>query len=204
MSAAPIPIMGFHTFPMERADALEDPSRYRFCSREELLELLAPTAEDVVADLGSGTGFYTDDVAPFAGTVYAVDVQSAMHDRYREKGAPETVEFVTSEVSALPFADDELDGAYSTMTHHEYANPLDADSAGDESPGDAVAELARVIRPGGRLVAVDWSADGTGEDGPDLGERYSLEEAVAQLEAGGFTIESARDRPETFALVAVR
>ncbi|ELY53747.1 class I SAM-dependent methyltransferase [Natronococcus jeotgali] len=196
--------MGFHTFPMERADALEDPSRYRFCSREELLELLAPTAEDVVADLGSGTGFYTDDVAPFAGTVYAVDVQSAMHDRYREKGAPETVEFVTSEVSALPFADDELDGAYSTMTHHEYANPLDADSAGDESPGDAVAELARVIRPGGRLVAVDWSADGTGEDGPDLGERYSLEEAVAQLEAGGFTIESARDRPETFALVAVR
>ncbi|NKE37169.1 methyltransferase domain-containing protein [Natronococcus sp. JC468] len=196
--------MGFHTFPMERADALEDPSRYRFCSREELLELLAPTPEDVVADLGSGTGFYTDDVAPFAGTVYAVDVQSAMHDRYREKGAPETVEFVTSEVSALPFADDELDGAYSTMTHHEYASPLDADSGGDERPGDAVAELARVIRPGGRLVAVDWSADGTGEDGPDLAERYSLEEAVAQLEAGGFTIESARDRPETFALVAVR
>ncbi|AGB37458.1 class I SAM-dependent methyltransferase [Natronococcus occultus] len=191
--------MGFHTFPMERADALDDPSRYRFCSREELLEMLAPTAEDVVADLGSGTGFYTDDVAPFAGTVYAVDVQSAMHDRYREAGAPENVEFVTSEVSALPFADDELDGAFSTMTHHEYASPPDA-----ATPGDAIAELARVLRPNGRLVTVDWSADGNGEDGPDLAERYSLEDAVAQLEAGGFTVESARDRPETFALVAVR
>lgn len=49
--------MGFHTFPIERADKLEDPSRYRFCSREELLEMLATEAEDVVADLGSGTGF---------------------------------------------------------------------------------------------------------------------------------------------------
>ncbi|MDG5759467.1 class I SAM-dependent methyltransferase [Natronococcus sp. A-GB1] len=191
--------MGFHTFPLERADELEDPSRYRYCSREELLELLAPTAEDVVADLGSGTGFYTDDVAPFAGTVYAVDVQSAMHDRYREKGTPENVEFVTSEVSTLPFAEDELDGAFSTMTHHEYATP-----PGSASPDDALEELARVLRPGGRLVTVDWSGDGDGEDGPALEERFSLEEAVDGLEAAGFEVETARGRPETFALVAVR
>ncbi|WP_394742601.1 class I SAM-dependent methyltransferase [Natronococcus roseus] len=191
--------MGFHTFPLERADELEDPSRYRYCSREELLELLAPTAEEAVADLGSGTGFYTDDVAPFAGTVYAVDVQSAMHDRYREKGAPENVEFVTSGVSTLPFAEDELDGAFSTMTHHEYATP-----PGSDSSDGALEELARVLRPGGRLVTVDWSGDGDGEDGPALEERFSLEEAVDGLEAAGFEVETARDRPETFALVAVR
>ncbi|TYL36666.1 SAM-dependent methyltransferase [Natronococcus pandeyae] len=184
--------MGFHTYPIERADALEDPSRYRYCSREELLEMLVPTADDVVADLGSGTGFYTDDVAPFVDAIYAVDVQSAMHDRYRQKGAPSNVEFVTTEVSSLPFDDDHLDGAFSTMTHHEYA----AD--------DSFAELARVIRPDGRLATVDWSADGAGEDGPPVDERFSLEDAVAQLEAAGFTIEAARDRPETFAIVAVR
>jgi ubiquinone/menaquinone biosynthesis C-methylase UbiE len=184
--------MGFHTFPIERADALEDPSRYRYCSREELLELLDPTPDDTVADLGSGTGFYTDDVAPFVETVYAIDVQSAMHDRYREKGAPSNVEFVTTEVSSLPFDDDRLDGAFSTMTHHEYA----AD--------DAFDELARVIRPGGRLATVDWSADGPGDDGPPVDERFSLEDAIDQLEASGFTIETARERPETFAIVGVR
>jgi ubiquinone/menaquinone biosynthesis C-methylase UbiE len=184
--------MGFHTFPIDRADALEDASRYRYCSREELLELLAPGSDDVVADLGSGTGFYTDDVAPFVETVYAVDVQSAMHDRYREKGVPSTVEFVTSEISSLPFDDDGLDGAFSTMTHHEYASD------------DAFAELARVIRPGGNLVTVDWSADGRGEDGPSVDERFSLDDAVSQLEAAGFTVEAARNRPETFALVATR
>ena len=184
--------MGFHTFPIDRADALEDPSRYRFCSREELIEALGLEPEAVVADLGSGTGFYTDDVAPFAATLYAVDVQAEMHDRYREKGLPETVETVTADVASLPFGDDRLDGAYSIMTHHEYASE------------EAFAELARVLRPGGRLVTVDWSADGSGEDGPSVDERFGLEDVTGQLEAAGFSIESARSRPETLFVVARR
>ncbi len=184
--------VGFHTFPIERADALEDPGRYRFCSREELLEVLDPAPDGVVADLGSGTGFYTREVAPFVDTIYAVDVQSAMHDRFRQHEPPANVEFVTAGVSSLPFADGHLDSAFSTMTHHEYADPR------------SFAELARVIRPGGTLVTVDWSADGDGVDGPPLTERYGATDASAQLEAAGFELESVRVRPETFILVARR
>src|SRR6056297_3512960 len=119
--------MGFHTFDAESADRLEDVSRYRYLSREELVAALGAGADGQVsadgdatlgrvADLGSGTGFYTDDVAPFADEVRAVDVQSAMHDRYREKGVPENVEFVTADVGDLPFPDGDLDAAVSTMT----------------------------------------------------------------------------------------
>ncbi|SFC09181.1 Methyltransferase domain-containing protein [Halobiforma haloterrestris] len=184
--------MGFHTFPVDRADALEDPSRYRFCSREELLEMLDPEADDVVADLGSGTGFYSRDVAPFVGTLYAVDVQEEMHEYHREAGLAENVELVAAGVATLPFDDDELDGAFSTMTHHEYAD--------DET----LAELARAIRPGGRLVTVDWSATGDGEDGPPVEERFGPDEVVAQLERAGFTVERVHDRPETLAVVGRR
>ena len=195
--------MGYHTYPVERADALEDPGRYRYCSREELLAMLEPSADGVVADLGSGTGFYADDVAPFVETLYAVDVQPAMHDRYREKGAPEAVEFVTAEIESLPFDDGQLDGAYSTMTHHEYASPV-ASSADEAVPDGALAELARVIRPGGRLVTVDWSADGEGDTGPPLEERFGLADATTRLEAVGFDIDRACARPETIAIVATR
>jgi ubiquinone/menaquinone biosynthesis C-methylase UbiE len=183
--------MGFHTFDADRAEALEDASRYRYCSREELLSLLGVGAEAVVADLGSGTGFYTDDVAPHVGTCYAVDVQSAMHDHYREKGLPASVETVTAEVGDLPFADDALDAVFSTMTYHEFATP------------DSFAELARVVRPGGRVVTVDWSADGDGESGPPREERYALEDAVAGFSAAGFRVARAETRRETFVCVAL-
>lgn len=182
--------MGFHTYPIDQADALEDPARYRYCSREELLGALDPEPDAVVADLGSGTGFYTDDVAPFVGTLHAVDVQTEMHDTYREKGVPENVSLVTAAIDSLPFDDGRLDAAYSTMTHHEYASD------------DALAELARVLADGGRLVTVDWSAEGDRESGPPTDERYALGDAVAGLERAGFVIDRARERPETFAVTA--
>ncbi|SEH17912.1 Methyltransferase domain-containing protein [Natronorubrum sediminis] len=196
--------MGFHTFPVERADKLEDPSRYRFCSREELIEMLGleagtnadadadADADLVVADLGSGTGFYSRDVAPFVDTLYGVDIQAEMHERHREEGVPETVELVTAGIDSLPFDDGELDGAFSTMTHHEYAT------------AETMAELARVIRTDGRLVTVDWSATGTGDEGPSMDERFGPDEVSRQLEDAGFSVERVHDRPETFAIVAER
>ncbi|MFB6301621.1 MAG: class I SAM-dependent methyltransferase [Haloferacaceae archaeon] len=182
--------MGFHTFDPDRAAMLEEADRYRHCSRAELHALVAPHGEMVLADLGSGTGFYTDDIAPYVGQCYGVDVQSEMHDLYHEKGVPEAVDLVTASIADLPFADDALDCAFSTMTYHEFAD----DAAFDE--------LSRVLRPGGRLVTVDWSAEGEGEAGPPRAERYDLGNAIRHHLDGGFTIERAETRPETFVCAA--
>ncbi len=183
--------MGFHTFDADRAAELEDAAkRYASVSREELVDAVDPAVNDVVADLGSGTGFYTDDVAPHAGTVYAVDVQAPMHELYREKGVPENVELVESDVADLPLGAGELDAAVSTMTFHEFAD------------ADAIGEIARVVRTGGRLAVFDWSADGNGASGPPVDERYGATEAVAMLEAAGFEVVHETTRTETFVIVA--
>jgi ubiquinone/menaquinone biosynthesis C-methylase UbiE len=185
--------MGFHTFDSSRADKLEDAARrYRYCSAEELRWALAPEPTDTVADLGSGTGFYTDDVAPFVERVYAVDIQPEMHDYYREKGVPENVDLVTSGVDDLPLPDASLDGVFSTHTYHEFATD------------DALAELARVVAPGGRVAIVDWSGDGRGEAGPPLDERFTAPDAREAFETAGFSVEHAFVRSETFLLVANR
>ena len=183
--------MGFHTFDAEQAERLERPGvRYRWVSAEEVIGGIAPAADAAVADLGSGTGFYTDDVAPHVGSVYGVDVQTEMHDLYREKGIPENVELVASDVSDLPFDDADLDGAFSTMTFHEFGTPA------------AIAELARVLATDARLAIFDWSADGDGDDGPPVDERYDADDAVEMLETAGFVVEDASTRTETFAVVA--
>ena len=184
--------MGFHTFDPAGAERLEDPGRYHWCSAEELLTLVAPHEGATVADLGSGTGFYTDDVARVAGTVHAVDVQPEMHAVYEDDGVPENVRLVTAEVAGLPFEDNALHAAFSTMTYHEFAGE------------PAMAELARVIRPGGRLVTVDWSRDGSQRSGPPLAERHDLGHAVAAKAAAGFTVDHAVSRTETFVCRARR
>ncbi len=180
--------MGFHTFDPGKAEKLEEIGRLEYVSVDELLALF--DHRGTVADLGSGTGFYTDYVAPYADTLYAVDVQPEMHEYYREKEAPTSVEFVTAEVADLPFKDDSLDGAFSTMTYHEFAGEA------------ALSELARVLSPGARVGTADWSREGECNAGPPRSERYSLDHARETFEESGFVVEYGTERRETFVLSA--
>lgn len=182
--------MGFHTFDPAMADRLDDPARFRYCSREELAVALETSSESVIADLGSGTGLYTEAVSPLVGQLYAVDVQPEMHDRYRENGVAENVSLVSADVRSLPFGDGDLDGAFSTMTFHEF---------GDE---DALAEVHRVLADDAPVVITDWSANGTGEAGPPLDERYTALDARSMLEGVGFDVLTCTERPETLFVTA--
>lgn len=180
--------MGFHTFDPERADRLEDVSRFRFCSREELLEHLP--REGTVLDVGSGTGFYTDEIAPSVDRLLALDVQRVMHDRYHERGVPDNVAPVTAAAEELPFQENAIHGAFSTMTFHESTTPA------------ALGDLNRVLAPASPFVVVDWSARGNGESGPPRDERFDSDRASDLLRDAGFTVDTAAERSETFSIVA--
>ncbi len=184
--------MGFHTFDPGKVDRLQGAERFRWCSREELLEPLPRGETTQVLDLGSGVGFYTDELAPFVGRVLAVDIQPEMHDYYREQGVPENVVLETASAEDLPFADASLDGAVSTMTFHESTTEA------------AMVELARVLEAGAPAVVVDWSRNGRAEAGPPLDERFDASRARAFFDDAGFDVRFARERSETFRLVADR
>ncbi|MFB6118993.1 class I SAM-dependent methyltransferase [Halosegnis sp.] len=182
--------MGFHTFDADRAATLDDPARFEHCSVEELFGLLPPDTAATVADLGSGTGLYTERLAQAYSRVYGVDVQAAMHDYYRERGIATNVDLVRADIVDLPFSDGELDGAVSTFTFHEFADV------------SALAECRRTLRAGASLALVDWSAAGPGEAGPPTAERYDAAAAADLLAEAGFVVETACERCETFAALA--
>jgi SAM-dependent methyltransferase len=182
--------MGYHTFDVDRAAQLEDHSRYEYLSVDELLALFDPDPSTVVADLGSGTGFYTDHVASAAKRVYALDVQPGMHERYREKGIPSNVVPVTADIGSLPFSDS-LDAVVSTMTFHEFASPA------------AMEGVVDALVPGGRVAIADWTRAGAGNEGPPRSERYAADDAVEFCTDAGIEVLRAADRRETFVVEGV-
>ena len=96
-----------------------------------------------VADLAAGTGKLTALLAPAGADLVAVEPVGAMLARLRARlpGLPA----LSAVAEALPFAPDSLDAVVVAQAFHWF----DADRA--------LAELARVVRPGGRLGLV-WNA----------------------------------------------
>ena len=174
-----------HIIDPEKADALEDPGRYRLCSREELVYAIDGCHR--VVDLGSGTGFFTDDIATVAETVHAVDTQAEMHAYYREKGVPANVTLHHADAAAI----DDLvaDAAVSICSAHELDLPA------------TLSTLASVLVPGGQLFVVDWSANAEGDVGPPREHLYTATEAARHFEEH-FDVTTAVERYNTFLLTA--
>ncbi|HET9553550.1 MAG TPA: metalloregulator ArsR/SmtB family transcription factor [Anaeromyxobacteraceae bacterium] len=111
--------------------------------REALLALVPP--EWTVADLGCGAGTVSAALAPHVKKVVAVDQSAAMlrTARRRLEGAG-NVELHRAELEALPLPDASCDAALAVLvlTYVAEVAPV-------------LAEAARVLRPGGRLVVVD-------------------------------------------------
>ena len=108
-----------------------------------LAALLSPDA--VVADLGCGTGLLAAEVAPFVRRVIGVDGSPAMlrAARRRTNGLA-NVELVKGDLSAVPVETASCDAALCVLALTYVADPA-----------AVAAELARVLRPGGRGVVVD-------------------------------------------------
>src|SRR5215208_2258215 len=108
-----------------------------------LLGLLDPML--VVGDLGCGTGQLTETVAPYVKRVIAVDGSPDMLEAARQRvGGARNVDLRKGELESLPLQAGELDAAVLSLVLHY-----------SPSPARALAEVARVLRPGGRILVID-------------------------------------------------
>lgn len=143
--------------------------------RDRLVDLSEPRPGDACVDLGAGTGFVTFALAPLVGSVLAVDISPAMTRSLAEHAAREGLGNVRTEVAHL--RELRLPPASADLVVSSYAlhHLRDADKRA------LVAEAARWLRPGGRLVIADMMfGRGTSER-----DRQILRQKVAALAAKG-------------------
>ncbi len=99
----------------------------------------------VVGDLGCGTGQVSAALAPFVARVIAVDASAAMLQAAKRRlQGVDNIDLRRGELEALPIDDGRLDAATLMLVLHHVPEP-----------GRALAEVARVLAPGGRLLLVD-------------------------------------------------
>ncbi len=101
--------------------------------------------DSVVADVGTGTGFMLAGVAPLVGKAYGFDNSPEMLEVARKNlNSVSNVDLQLSEGESLPLPDETVDAVFANMYLHHTT-----------TPGQALAEMARVLKPGGRLVITD-------------------------------------------------
>jgi ubiquinone/menaquinone biosynthesis C-methylase UbiE len=144
-------------------------------TRERLREIIEPAPGERVLEIGPGTGYYTLDLADWVGPEGAVeifDLQQEMLDhtirRARERGLW-NVNPTQGDAQQLPYDDDSFDAAVLITVLGEIP---------DQEA--ALREIARVLRPGGRLIVGELFGD------PHM---VTLGSLARRAQAGGLQLE---------------
>jgi len=160
--------------------SLEDPGREEWQKPEEVVEKLALRPGAAVADIGAGSGYFTVLIARAvgqAGKVYAVDIDREMLDYIQRRAKQEhleNIQTVLAEPHDPKLAPSSVDLIFICDTLHHISEratyyPL----------------LARALRPGGRLVNVDFEKRPL-PIGPPLEMKIAKQAVVDEVRPAGF------------------
>lgn len=159
---------------------LERPTRVREERTDMLIERLPLESDDVVADIGAGTGYFSFPVARRVseGKVFAVDIQPEMLDiieaRKRQAGVV-NVEAVKGSIDNPNLPEAAVDLIFIVDAYHEFSHPLEMGR-----------EMVKALKPGGKLVLIEYR----GED-PSINIKrlHKMTEAQARKEMQALGLE---------------
>lgn len=178
-------VMGFHGAQwLERAERMDE-------ERPDLvLNVLELKPGMTVADIGAGTGYYSWRIAQRVGagaTVYAVDIQPEMIkllERQMSRQGAANVKAVLGTLTDPKLPPNTLDLALMVDVYHEF-----------EYPYEMLAAIVRALKPGGRLVFVEFRG---GDPTVPIKPLHTMTEAQVRKETAPHSLEwvkTLRDLP---------
>jgi len=165
--------------------------------RQRTADLAGIRPGDAVLDVGCGTGtlaLIAKERIGRAGRVAGVDPGTEQIAHARKKAARRHVpiEFQTGVIEQLPFPDQTFDVVLSTLMMHHLPAPLKR---------QGLAEIARVLKPGGRLVIADFKRkqERQGQAARFHAGGSGIQELAALVSVAGFSqVETEEMRPSRF------
>jgi ubiquinone/menaquinone biosynthesis C-methylase UbiE len=170
------------------------------------IELAAPAPGEQVLDVGCGTGTLALALKSSAGTgaVHGIDASPEMIEVANEKAAKadSDIDFRVALIEAIPFPDASFDLVTSSLMLHHLP---------DDLKEKGFLEIRRVLKPGGRFMAMDFAAHSHSPLGHLLsifgharGER-TVDKLMPMLKDAGFSdVEGIPTRHKNFAFIRAR
>jgi len=154
---------------------------------DALVKSLAIREGARVADIGAGTGYFTWRLAQHAGPtgrVIAVDIQQSMLDRAAETVKQHglvNVDYVLGRGSDPRLPQRSLDMVFIAYSYHEFTEP------------ETIMEaIRRSLKPGGRLVIVEYAKESKLAPASSL-HKMSFDEIRSEIEPIGFDLDRILD-----------
>ena len=168
-------------FDPERAHLLDAPERERYLPTDQLIGVLALQGDETVIDYGAGTGRLARAVAERltgSGELVAVDESQEMFERLAGTLADAShARAVQIRDNDVPLPDGHADRVLAVNLLHEVRGET------------ALAEMRRLLTPGGFVLVVDWERGRERDSGPPDELLYTAAEAEEELRAAGLTPE---------------
>lgn len=138
-------------------------------SNRRLPQIAGLDPSQVVLDVGCGPGAAVRAAATHVGRAVGVDRSEAMIEIARRRSrSVGNVEFTVGSAERLPFADGSFDRVWTIHSFHHW-----------ERPAEGLAEMHRVLRPGGMLLIIE--SDSRGSHGLDQARAAELVQDLAAL-----------------------
>ena len=170
-------------FGHEHWQWLERPGREEEEKPEVVIGAMNLKDGDVVAEIGTGTGFFArrlaHAVAP-SGKVYANDIQPGMLDKLRELASQEKITNIVPVLGTetdLKLPAGQMDWVLLVDVYHEF-----------QKPEEMLASIRRTLKPNGRVALVEYRLEGDTASHISLPHRMSVEQVLSEWEPAGFTL----------------
>lgn len=168
--------------PAQWAKEFESAERTAWQRPDEVVASLALSPDAKIADIGAGTGYFAVRFAAVvsAGKVYAVDIEPSMVEWLAQRGkdAGLTNLVAVQGTADEPQLPEPVDVVFMCNVFHHLADPR-----------AYFKKVAASLRPGGRVVIVDFRKDNPADaPGPPAEMRMTVQDIAAHMDAAGFSL----------------